>query len=939
MNPNTPDFHEIVLSHAEDHLFPDRKKADGEEALGKVYHAFLKKEKARIFDAHREGASGLEIAAWRSALVDVVINDHYETTNGWYGKPPYTLMASGGYGRSLLNPGSDIDLQFLLHESLGAKATTEVEERISSLRTFLFDAGLDVGHGVRTMKEATEFANRDHPTKTALLDARFVAGDADIFDTFECRFFDECIVGKEHNYLEERSQVIRARHKKYGRTTHRQEPHVKLGCGGLRDYHNVIWLIWMLQKSRDLRDLVKSEQLSLIAYGEIEAAYEFLMRVRNELHFNQKNDSGDILTLRLQGIVATNLDYPGNSIIKRSENFMRDYYHHSRSLYQHGTSLMQAFHLEIDHSSSMPVPILSALAARFHRRKKRVKFDGFVAEDGLIFPGNTDPFEQNHRQMMRFFLHTQQRGLKTSPEIRRLFKDHWHHIDDKFRRSRTNREIFEQILQSRGQVAPILRQMHRVGFLGKYIPEFGQLTDLVQHEFFHQYTADEHTLRCIDQLDNLLQSEEPGEQFLKKLFQDLEDPVAMYIALIMHDTGRAEGVRVHEDASAILASDVCKRLGFNGDRLRLIMFLVDHHLTFWRTATTKDISDRETISDFASAVKNRAWLEALYLFTFVDSKGTSEEAWNDWKASLMKQLFNSTCAYFEDRKAFEKKFHRPVSESRRRVQEKLPESYREEIDAHFRTLPERYFGYRGATSIARHLKLFRKFFTNLKNEGQKSLAPVIGWESRPDEGYTLMEVVCWNRHNLLATITGALSSRNLNVLSADIFMRDDDLVLDIFRICTTNFRPIRNKREIKRIEDLIFRACGGEGECNTVDLAALIEKTSKPSVLDQPKPNITMPQRVFVTNEQSETATVLEIQAADRIGLLFDIFNALSRLDTEVLSARISTQAGAAIDRFYLVDTITMEKIVDQKKLDAIEREVWKKVDLAEEETTVLAGG
>ena len=364
----------------------------------------------------------------------------------------------------------------------------------------LYNAKLDVGHGVRTIREAIEFANQDHPTKTAHLDARFIAGDAGVFETFEETFFKKCIVGKERRYLEERSAEIRTRHRKYGRTIHRQEPHVKMGCGGLRDYHNLIWLIWMMQRSRDLKDLVKTKQLSLIAYTEIEAAYDFLMRVRNDLHFSQKNHSGDIMTLRLQGIIATNLDYPGKTIIQRSEHFMREYYGHTRALYQHGTSLMQAFELEVENSSAYGVPIVSALAARFHG-KKRKRFGNYVTKDGLIFPNETDPFGENPREMMRFFLHTQQRGLATSPEIRRLFKDHWHEIDGNFRRSKTNREIFEQILQNRGQVAPVLRQMHRVGFLGRYLPEFGHLTDLVQHEFFHQYTADEHTLRCIEQLD------------------------------------------------------------------------------------------------------------------------------------------------------------------------------------------------------------------------------------------------------------------------------------------------------------------------------------------------------------------------------------------------------------------------------------------------------
>ncbi len=930
MNLNIPDFQEIILDSAEETLFQQRSATSSETELNRAYHDFLKSEKERIKTAHQEGESGLDIANWRSALLDVVINDHYAITCQKGGCPPYILVASGGYGRGLLNPGSDIDLQFILHERVSARKMAGIRCQIHSLLTMLYDAGFIVGHAVRTSEEAISFANKDHPTKTALLDARYIAGDAEYFDEFEATFFKKCILGKELAYLTERCEGIRASHRKFGCTPHRQEPHVKMGCGGLRDYHNMIWLIWVLYKSRDLKLLVNSKKLSHLAFTEIEEAYEFLMRVRNELHYIQSNQSGDIMTIRHQGIIATHFEYPGKTIIKRSERFMRDYYRHTKALYHHGRSLMQTFNLEVETASSSPIPIIGALAARFHRTSEVAKFEGFVAKDGLIFPGETDPFAENPRQLMRFFLHTQQRGLKTSPEIRILFEAHWADIDDDFRSSWPNRETFEQILQNRGQVAHILRKMHRLGFLGRYLPEFGHLTDLVQHEFFHQYTADEHTLRCIDELDRLLLSTDPKEQFFKKIFQDFQDPVALYIALIMHDTGRAENVRVHEDASAILAAKVCERLKYSGDRLRLIMFLVDHHLSFWRTATTKDLSDHTTIADFATTVKNRTFMEALYLFTYVDSRGTNDAAWNDWKASLMQQLYRSTCAYFEDKDAFQEKFNTPVTKTKEKVLEELeePESYREEVDAHFKNLSSRYFNYRGTTSIARHIKLFRSFFTRLTREGSESLQPVFGWEARPDEGYTLLELVSWNRHSLLSVIAGALASRNLNVLSADIFMREDDLVLDIFRVCTTNFHPIPT-HEIKQLEKLISEACSA-AEDSPVNFPKLIEQRAQPSILDEPKAEFTIPQRAFVNNDQSEIATVLEVQAADRIGLLYDIFKALNHLNTNVLSARISTQAGAAIDRFYLVDTVTEMKITDPKKLEAIEYQIWLCMAVAE---------
>jgi [protein-PII] uridylyltransferase len=894
-----------------------------------IYRDYLKTERALIREAHRNGCSGIETAGRRSAMMDALIKDVFElcvkqceAVEKTGVSHPVTLVASGGYGRGQLSPGSDIDLQFLVPRS-SHHLHECIRELVNQFSTTLFDLGLDPSTPVRSVNEACKFANKDHLTKTTLLDARLIDGDESLFQTFQESFFETCISGREKSYLNERSRDIRSRHQKHGNTVHLQEPNVKEGCGGLRDYHNLIWVLWVLRESRDLKELVRQGRLTKIAYREIEEAFEFLMRVRCELHYSQQGRTGDILTLRLQGIVATNLDFPGKNILRRSESFMRDYYRHTRNLFHHSTSLMQSFELEIVGDDTKRIPIFNFLARHSVGEEA---FDGFYSKGGLIYPEHENIFRDDPKRLMRFFLHTQRRHLRTSPEIRRLFKLNWHLIDGNFRRGKSNRETFEEILQNRGQVAHILRRMHRNGFLGRYIPEFGKLTDLVQHEFFHRYSADEHTLRCVEVLDSIIHSEDPKVQLFRRIFQEMEDPVALYIALLMHDTGRAEEVRHHEDASAILAAKVCERLRYHGDRLRLIIFLVDHHLTFWRTATTKDISDPNTIADFASAVKSPGWMEALHLFTYVDSRATNDEAWNDWKASLMRQLHRSTESYFKDRKLFQEQFNRPVAETKRKVIAKLPDSYLEEIEAHFNSMPDRYFRHRGSTSIARHIKLFRRFYKSVHRVTNDALVPKLGWEARPDEGYSLLEVAGWNRHLLLAKVAGALAARNLNVLSADFFTRSDDLVLDIFRVCTATFNPVTSPREIKRIEQLIHDEFGIE-DC-PVDLQSLIEKREAPSITQAEPPNFDIPQRVYLTNDDDESATILEIQAQDRIGLLFDIFTVLGNLDAEVLNARVSTQAGAAIDRFYLVDSHNEKKIADPQRLKRIREGVSACLDI-----------
>ncbi|MCB1235489.1 MAG: [protein-PII] uridylyltransferase [Verrucomicrobiae bacterium] len=930
---------EKVVAHAEESLIPLRREAKDRSELLRLYRRFIKKENHRIRLLHRAGGGGVDIARRRATLLDVVINDLLAAsmenqalaageaasaaTDPGARQYPLTLVASGGYGRGLLNPGSDIDLQFLLPDS---KRTVppELAEIIEQILMMLYDVGFKVGHGVRTVTESLRFANQDHQTKTALLDARFVAGDANLFDEFNERFFNTCLKGKEKAYLSERSLDIRQRHRKAGRTVHLQEPNVKEGCGGLRDYHNLIWVLWVLRRSRDLGALVREGLLTVSAFKEIENAYEFLMHVRNGLHYAQKNQQGDILTLRLQGVLAVEFDFPGDSIVRKSEAFMRDYYFHTRNLYQHSTSLMESFELQVVSKDSGPVPILGFLA---RRKVTEENFDGFVSRNGLIFPENDAIFEEDPKRMMRFFLHAQRRQLDLSPEIRKLFKRHYGLINRGFRESRSNRETFEEILQQHGEVARILRMMHRVGFLGRYLPEFGALTDLVQHEFFHRFSADEHTLRCVEQLDALAATDDPKTALFRQIFRDLDDPYILYLALILHDAGRAENVRHHEDASAMLASQVATRLRIRGDRRRRLTFLVDHHLTFWRFATTRNLDDPRTIEEFAAAVQNISYMETLLLFTYVDSRGTNDEAWNDWKASLMMHLFQSTRTFLEDREGFRRKLHRPPGEQKEKIAGKLGPEFAEEIEAHFEKMPERYFRFRGTKSITRHLRLFHRFLEKAVAPDPSGMVPIVGWEARPDEGYSLVEVVGWNRHHLLAKVAGALAARNLNILSADLFTRSDDLVLDIFRVCTTNFGPVTNARDIKRVEALLETQFDlGEEE---VDFRALIGKERTESPYREKVP-IEIPQRVWVSNDLSPDHTVLEIQVQDRIGLLYDIFTELGDLEFEVVNARISTQAGAAIDRFELVDSRKTKKVTDPERLRQLQARIGKIAGISE---------
>jgi [protein-PII] uridylyltransferase len=876
-----------------------------------LYKQFLKIEEHRILLQHRAGASGLEVAKARAVLIDTVISSILKSSLNARksGKMlPIALVATGGYGRGTLNPGSDIDLLFLLPRA-STKLPKPLQELVQDILYLLWDVGFKVGHACRSIRECVEQAKADQENKTALMDARLISGDDKLFAHFQSDFDRDCIRKGQNGFFAIRRQDIRNRHKKYSYTFSLQEPNVKESCGGLRDFHNILWVARVKRGSTDLNALVEDRIITVNTCKEIEAAHDFLHRVRNELHYHT-HKATDQLTLQLQGIVATAFGYPQRDILRRVEAFMRDYYRHTRHLYRHTTSLMETF--EIEQDSRADSGFRSFLT---FRKKSREEFDGFIAREGRLFPSNQEVFKEDPHRLMRLFQHCQLRNLKLSPQIRRLIAAHWEDIDRPFRYSKTNRQIFQGILERKGEVARILRLMHRVGFLGRYLPEFGALDCLVQHEFFHRYTADEHTLRCIGHLDQLVSESEGRHEIYRRLFHEIQDSYALYLALILHDTGRAENVREHIDGSAMLASRLCNRLQIHGEQRSLIMFLVDNHLTFWRTATTKNLDDPVVIGEFASIVKNKSNLDALFLFTFVDSSGTSLDGWTGWKESLMLQLHKATRIFLEAGKEI---YSRKLDEDRQALQDEvisiMRADYHPDVKQHFERMPPSAFHFRQASHIVTQVRTVRHFLQR-EEANQSKLAFCIKWLDRADRGYTELVLATRDKPMLLEKICCALASGQINILSADLFTRNDGIVVNIFRVCTTNFETVAGASTRKRFLETFESILATE----SYDPEKYLRR--KVNYLKPRTDNgITVPVRAFVSNELHPSCTAVEIQGLDRIGLLHDLFHTINRHGLNTAHARICTEKGVAMDTLYIT-TADGKKIEEPALLTILEEE------------------
>jgi [Protein-PII] uridylyltransferase len=899
---------EKVLAHAEDQLALAGKQRPTE--VLPTYKKFLKLEEHRLRLKHQAGGGGREICARRGELVDVILRHVFAAAANAVGQSETSLalIALGGYGRGELNPFSDVDVM-LLHGDAAGKVSPYVEEMAEQILYLLWDIGFKVGHSTRSMKEALAQANHDMLTKTAMLESRFLAGDRVLAREFRNQFRTKCVIGSEREYVELRMRDQEARHRKFGDSVYMQEPNLKNGCGGLRDYQNLLWMSYFKEGALTTTYLVGEDWLSESDQRRIEMAYDFLLRLRTDLHYLCKR-AADILHLNLQEEIARRLRYREKNGQRATEALMRDYYKHTRNIFRVTERITEQF--ATGYATSGTRALFSFLPLR---RGTEIRVGSFFVRHGQLHTDRRDLFKTDPLEMMAAFQRAQEHNVDLSPELEDLLSRAVGQITRTYRYAKAPREIFKAILSKKGEVGRALRLMHRTDFLGRYVPEFGQLTCLVQHEFFHRYTADEHTLLCIDKLDALMRTNDPKLIPYRRLFENLEEPFVLYLALLLHDTGRAVGARPHSEASALFAQSVAKRLQLSPEQRKSLILLVDHHVTLSSTAQQRNLDDPATIAEFAKVVRNQKNLDALMLLTLADGQGTSGQSWSDWKESLVWQLFQATSQYLADQKSYHEqtKIERESLEAAAAAE--LPSDFADEIEAHFEFMPDNYFRASDVAEIVQHLNLFRSFFENTSTQLDRPLVPAVSWEAFPQFGHSIASFCTWDRLHLLAKIAGSFSVVPLNILSADIFPREDHAILAVFRVCDTKGQAVAEGQDRAQVENTLRHAL----EVETFEFTSLLEE-ARHKIQHRRLEELEFPAGIAIDNKAHPTYTLVQIEAPDRVGLLYDLLTALEQEGTNIVLSRISTQKGAAIDTFYITDCSSRAKITDSHRIAALQR-------------------
>jgi len=818
-------------------------------------------ELARRFGA---GVPAHLLVRARADLMDAVLARAWRHL-GLGGAPDAALIAVGGYGRRELQPGSDVDVMVLLGDELDA----ERAERVQRFVTLLWDIGIEPGHSVRTLAQCAADAERDITVATNLMEARLVDGPEGLF-----RAMREATGAQEiwpsRRFFEAKWAEQRERHHKYHDTAYNLEPNVKEGPGGLRDIQMIGWVAKRHFGADSLHQLVSHGFLTESEHKTLVEGQSFLWQVRFALHLLTGRRE-DRLLFDHQRAIAEQLGYRDRDHNLAVEQFMKRYYRTVMELEQLNEMLLELFQEEILHGDA-PAEV-TPVNARFR------------SCNGFLEVADERVFKHRPSALLELFLvlerHPGLAGVRASTI--RLVRDHRYLIDECLRSDAATCRLFVEIISQPAGVSRALKRMHRYGVLGAYLPAFGAVVGQMQYDLFHAYTVDQHTLFVVENLEAF---GEPGRchefPLLAAIFQQLPKPELLYLAGLFHDIAKGRGGD-HSELGAEDALQFCLRHGFSEKEARTVAWLVRHHLLMSVTAQRRDIHDPSVVERFAAQVGDTTRLDYLYLLTVADIRGTNPKLWNDWKSTLLKDLYESTV------RALHRGLDNPigtaelVAETRREAERLLGgEVDPAAVAALWATLDDDYFLSARPDEIAWHTRA-------ILGTPAAELPLVLVRQGR---GGTEVFTYTEDQEYLFAAATALLDRLGLNIVNARIITASDGMTLDSYVVLTESGEPLSDPRREAEI-----RARLGAALQSPRDIVRPAKRLPRRQLR-----HFRTPTRVEFLPDHANQRTIMEVTTSDRPGLLARIGSVLASLGVRLQSAKIATLGERAEDTFFVTD-------------------------------------
>ncbi len=828
----------------------------------------LKTQSQALEDLWSQGLSGSSLLRILSGLADDFIDDCFAAVELPRKNSRISLIALGGYGRQELFPFSDIDLMILFRPEV-RKDVSAVADRILYP---LWDTGFEVGHGVRTIDESLKQAADDFIFQVALLDGRCIGGSKELFDELMQAFRHKFVDGRRQEFISELNSLSSQRRERFGSHGYLLEPNIKESTGGFRDIQSMIWAAKVVFGIANFSEIVDAGFLLPNEGERFGSAHNMLIKVRNRLHYisGRKNDQ---LYFEQQEEMAAAFGYRDSEEGLSVERFMRDVYGHLRTV----TVVHDLF---FDHVNEV-----LGLTAGKRRISDRELEKGIEVRDNRVhLRASEETLAAKPYLMMRTFLAAAKTGVQVHHRTKMRIADNLALIGDKMRKSPRMAKPFHAILGSSIELLPVLEGMLETGLLGTYIPEFARIDALAQHDIYHIYTVDRHSLQAVVELHRVLEEEAETAGLI-------EHRRPLFLAALLHDIGKKSG-RDHSEYGADLARAIGDRLCLDEQEIDLLAFLVLHHLFIPENALRRDLEDQAFIKRCAGTIVSIERLASLYLLSVADSRATGPSAWSDWKAMLMKDMYLKVKAYLEA----SAQVHSPAAVDRYYedgvawLRERLAVLTANETGLKMRVdeLSADYLASFTPETVREHLRYHRDHYSLIR---QKALA--VGEEAGDHWSVLVMSS---DQAGLLAKICGVMTLNQLEVVNAQIFTWPDGTVVDVI--------------DVKPTEEFDFEECNWEALNNDLNRAVshrlglgyrLYEKL-KNSYGRRRDLVGSHEYRVDIDNEGSDDFTIIEVHAADRPGQLYRITQTLADFGINIHKAFIATEVGQLIDVFYVLD-------------------------------------
>ncbi|ASP39250.1 [protein-PII] uridylyltransferase [Bacterioplanes sanyensis] len=807
------------------------------------------------------------------------------------------LIAVGGYGRGELHPHSDIDLLLLARDEATINNNSEA---LQNFITLLWDLKLDIGHSVRTLDECIEEAGKDLTIITNMMESRPLAGDTSLHQSLRAATAPQQLWPAQ-DFFNAKWVEIQQRHKKHKSSEYNLEPNVKNSPGALRDIQTITWVTMRHFGTGTLTALQDKGFLTEFEFQRLSGSLTFLWRVRYALHMISAREE-DRLLFDLQREVAELLGFEDDGNQLGVEQFMRQFYRNQLATMELCDLLLLHFNDDFMKSGQRTdvVPLN----------------EHFVLCNGYLQLIDADLFKRQPEWLLKVFLlmarTSNAKGIHTTT-IRAL-RDHRHLIDDDYRNNPDYNAVFMELMRNRERVVRELSRMLRYGILGAYIPEFGKIIGMMEHDLFHVYTVDDHSLRMARLLRHFRFSDVRERYPLaSRLIHRVMKKEILYLTALLHDTGKSlEGD--HTVNGGEIAARFCRQHNLRPTDSSMVTWLVSNHLLMSNASQRLDLNNPEDIHQFALEVGDQQHLDMLYLISVADIVSTNPKLWTPWRAEQMRELYRNTKRALRRGLGNPRNVEDVVAEIQHEAKTRLLQQglAEERIDALWSNPGNDYFLREGVDNI-----IWQTLLLDQHNHSDRPLIAVRPTSEREFEGATQIFVLAKDQPNLFAVTTATLDQLNLNIQDARIMTSEQERnAVDTYIVLDENNQPITDLQRIEKIRSVLEDAISQPDQYSTI-----IQRRT-PRALKQ----FQVDTQVTMSTDPATQRTTLEVVAADRPGLLAKVGAIFAEFGAEIQGAKILTEGERIHDIFYIVDH-NGEPFSDAQRCEALRQAVMEGLD------------